>query len=152
MAKYHQGRFKPKYPHMYKGDPTNIIYRSGWELKFLQYMDGHPDIEWYSSEEIVIPYISPVDNRPHRYFVDFVLKKKNGETIMIEIKPFKQTQPPLLENRLDSKGKTRKAYVNEVMTYGVNQAKWKAAQTFCKAKGWRFAIFTEKELNIKGKG
>ena len=32
------------------------------------------------------------------------------------------------------------------MTYGVNEAKWKAAREFCQDKGWEFRIITEAEL------
>jgi hypothetical protein len=35
------------------------------------------------------------------------------------------------------------------MTWGVNQAKWKAASEFCADRKWRFLIMTEKELGIK---
>jgi hypothetical protein len=68
MSKFMQGRFKPMNPQKYKGDPSNIIYRSSWELKLLQYLDKHPQIDWYASEELVIPYMSPIDGRMHRYF------------------------------------------------------------------------------------
>lgn len=148
MAKYIQGKFKPTNPNKYKGDPTGIIYRSSWEARLMSYLDKHPDVMWWASEELVIPYISPVDGRPHRYFVDFVVKKRDGETLVIEVKPFKQTQEPLLENRLDGKGKLRRAYINEVATWGINKSKWKAAEEFCRKRGWRFVIMTEKDLNI----
>jgi len=72
----HQGYFKPKNPQKYKGDPTNIIYRSGWELKFMLYVDSHPEILEWGSEEFSIPYRSPIDGRIHRYFPDFYIKKK----------------------------------------------------------------------------
>lgn len=142
--KYHQGFFKPKNPQKYKGDPTNIAYRSAWELRLMLYFDLQPAIIWWSSEEKVIPYRSPIDNRIHRYFPDFIINKKdiNGkiETIMIEVKPKAQTLEPI------RKEKTSKRYLNEVMTYGVNQAKWDAAENYCKDRGWKFMIFTESEI------
>lgn len=100
-------------------------------------------INW-ASEELVIPYISPADGRWHRYFVDFVIKvkDKNGKlkTWMIEVKPKKQTQPP------EIKKKITKQYITEVTTWGVNQAKWKAAKEYCLDRGWEFIIFTEDQL------
>ena len=142
-----KGYFKPRNPQKYNGDPTNIIYRSSWELRFMDYLDRHPDILQWSSEEFCVPYRSPVDSRIHRYFPDFKLKKKlpNGktETVVVEIKPLSQSVPPAREN------KTKKRYFNEVMTYGVNEAKWRAAKQFCEDRQWKFMVMTEKELGIK---
>ena len=73
---YYQGKFSPKNYKKYKGDPTNIIYRSSWELTFMKYCDSNPNVLEWGSEEIVIPYKSPLDNRYHRYFVDFYIKVK----------------------------------------------------------------------------
>lgn len=146
MAPY-QGYFKPKNPHKYKGDPTNIIYRSSWELKLMKYLDERKDVVKWGSEEIVIPYRSPIDGRVHRYFPDFVVTKinKDGiqETALIEVKPKSQTQPPKRQNKIT------KRYLTEVKTWGVNEAKWRAALEYCKDRGWTFHIFTEKELGIK---
>lgn len=142
MPTFHQGRFKPRHPDKYKGDPTSIIYRSSWELRLMSYLDKHPDVVQWSSEEMFIPYRSPVDNKIHRYFPDFIVKMKNGETVMIEVKPAKQTQPPKKPQ------KVTKRFVNEVFTYGVNQAKWEAAKQYCEKNGWKFQIMTEKELNL----
>lgn len=142
-----KGRFRPKNPQKYRGDVTNIIFRSSWELKFLNFADGHPSILEYSSEEIVIPYVSPVDNRWHRYFPDFIIKKKDVNnqvsSVLIEIKPKAQTIEPVRKTKIS------KTYLNEVFTWGVNTAKWEAARKYCKKKGWTFEILTEKELNIK---
>ncbi len=142
--KYYQGYFSPRNPKKYRGDPTNIIYRSGWELNFMNYLDKNSSVLEWSSEEIIVPYKSPVDGRFHRYFVDFFMryrdKKGNIRNALVEIKPFKQTQEPVKKKR-----KT-KAYINEVVTYGVNSAKWKAAQEYCADRKWEFQLFTEKEL------
>lgn len=143
----HQGYFKPKNPQKYKGDPTNIIYRSGWELKFMLYVDSHPEILEWGSEEFSIPYRSPIDGKIHRYYPDFYLKKRGkdgkSQTLVVEIKPLKQTVEP------QKQSKKTKRYINEVMTWGINSSKWKAAQDFCKDRNWQFLILTEKELNIK---
>jgi hypothetical protein len=142
-----QGRYKPKNPNKYKGDVHNIIYRSSWEKKFLYYCDMNENIIEYSSEEICLPYLSPVDNRIHRYFPDFLIKvKESNGTIkkyLIEIKPKKQTIPPPIPKR-----KT-KGYLYEVVEYAKNQAKWNSAKEFCEDNGWEFKILTENELNIK---
>lgn len=145
--KTYKGKFSPKNPKKYGGDPTGIIYRSGWELRVMKYLDENVNVLEWKSEEIAIPYRSPVDNRIHRYFPDFIVKVRtpNGstKTLMLEVKPKKQTMEPKVQK------KRTKAYLNEVMTWGVNQAKWKSAQEFCLDRGWDFKLITEDELGIK---
>lgn len=142
----YKGTFRPKNPAKYTGDPRNIIYRSLWELKLMRYLDDHSDILAWGSEELVIPYKSPIDGKMHRYFPDFVVKKKNRDgstsTVIIEVKPRAQTIEPRVQK------KATKKYINEVTTWGVNQAKWKAAEEYCADRKWTFQLMTEKELGI----
>ena len=141
--KYIQGYFKPKQPEKYVGDVNNIFYRSSWELKFLNWCDTNPSVLKYANEELVIPYLSPVDNRPHRYFVDFVIlvKNRSGELkkYAVEIKPEVQTEPPKASRKT-------KRYLTELATYAVNTAKWKSADAYCKKNDMEFMIITEKHL------
>jgi hypothetical protein len=141
----YKGWFRPKNPSKYKGNATNIIYRSNWELRVMKWLDGNPAVIWWASEELPIPYVSPVDNKVHRYFPDFIVrtKRKDGseQTSILEVKPHKQTMMPT------QKRKTQR-YLAEVATYAVNQAKWKAANLFCKEHGWQFQLITEKELGL----
>ena len=143
----YKGKYKPKHTRKYKGNPTNIIYRSLWELKFMKYCDGNKNILEWCSEEIVLPYRSPIDNRIHRYFPDFYIKVKenNGKVkkMIIEIKPKKQCVEPVPQKR-----KT-KGYIFEVYEYAKNQAKWKAAKNYCLDRGYEFKVITEDELGIK---
>lgn len=145
--KTYKGRFKPKNAHKYKGDPTNIIYRSLWELKAMKYLDENESVLTWSSEEIAIPYVSPLDKRYHRYFPDMYAKvrAKDGSIreMLLEIKPKKQTKEPPKRSRVT------KAYITEVTEWGRNQAKWRAAQEYCADRGWDFKILTEDELGIK---
>lgn len=142
----YSGKYRPTYRKKYKGDPTNIIYRSLWELKFMKYCDLNENVLEWGSEEIVIPYISPIDNRVHRYFPDFYVRvrSKTGriEKLIIEIKPLKQTTPPKKQQR------RTKRYITEVTTYAVNDAKWRAAREYCADRNWQFKILTEKELKV----
>ena len=143
----YKGRYRPSNPKKYRGDSSNIIYRSLWERKFMVYCDNHSKILEWGSEEIALPYRSPIDNKIHRYYPDFYIKVKetNGKIkrYIIEIKPKKQTVEPKVKKR-----KT-KGYIYEVYEYARNQAKWKAAQEFCKDRLWEFKVMTEKELGIK---
>ena len=110
----------------------------------MRYCDSTSSILEWASEELIIPYRSPIDGKKHRYFPDFWLKVKTVEgkikESVIEIKPKIQTTPPKKRNKI-----TRK-YLKEVKTWGVNEAKWKAAEAFCKDRDWKFKIITEKEL------
>lgn len=142
MATPHKGKYKVKNPEKYKGDYTNVTYRSSWEQKFFIYCDKNPDIIKWSSEEIIIPYKSPIDGKWHRYFPDVWMKTKNGDTYLIEIKPRKETVEPKKRSRIT------KQYLYEVKTWGINSKKWEAAQEYCKDRGWIFKIITEKELGI----
>jgi hypothetical protein len=146
-SKYNQGKFHPQNPQKYKGNVNNIIYRSSWELKFMQWCDRNENILEYGSEEFWIPYISPVDNRVHRYFPDFIIKVKensgNTKNYVVEVKPQRQTVPPKQKSRVT------KSYLYEAQTYAVNQAKWKAAEEWCADRLLNFMVITEKELGIK---
>ena len=146
-VKSYKGKFVPKNPKKYKGDPTNIIFRSLWERKFMDFLDTHDKIMSWNSEEVSIVYHSPVDGRLHRYFPDFWIKKLNSEgheeCAIIEIKPKKQTKPPKQPKRNTA------SYINEVKTYVINQAKFEAATNFCEQRQWQFLILTENELGIK---
>jgi hypothetical protein len=147
MRKYHQGKYKIKNRDKYLGDPDNIVYRSSWELKVLQWLDNHPDVISFSSEELIIPYVSPADGRYHRYFPDFFVKIKSKDgtikSMVLEVKPHAQSIEPV------KKTKITKRYINEVVTYGVNQAKWKAAEEYCKDRKWEFKVLTEFDLGIR---
>ena len=142
----YKGKYYPSFPRKYKGDPTNIIYRSLWERKYMVYCDKNQNILEWASEEIAIPYRSPIDNRVHRYFPDFYMKVKemNGKIkrYVIEVKPAKQTKPPAKPKR------QTKGYIREAYEYAKNQAKWKMAREFCADRQWEFKVVTEKELGI----
>jgi hypothetical protein len=145
LNKTYKGTFKPKNPSKYKGNANNIIYRSSWELRVMKYFDDNPNVIWWASEELVIPYKSPVDNRMHRYFPDFVakVKQKGGseKTMVLEVKPDAQTRMPV------QKRKTQR-FIQEAATYAINQEKWRAADLFCREHGWQFKVITEKELGL----
>lgn len=145
--KAYSGKFVPKNPQKYKGDFNNITYRSSWECRVMNWLDKREDVLSWGSEEVVIPYISPVDGKYHRYFVDFYVqvKKKDDtiQTLLLEVKPYKQTLEPAKKSRVT------KQYINEVVTYGINQSKWKAAEEYCADRGWSFKVLTEYDLGLK---
>lgn len=113
----------------------------------MNWLDTSEHIVEWGSEEFSIPYRSPVDGKMHRYFPDFYVKVRQKDdtirTMVLEIKPHKQTVEPTKKSRVT------KQYIQEVVTYGVNQAKWKYAEEFCKDRGWQFKVLTEHDLGIK---
>jgi hypothetical protein len=144
--KYSQGIYSPLNPQKYRGSYP-IIYRSGLELKSFRYLDKNPNVLTWGSESVVIPYISPADGKMHRYFVDLVATLKDVKNncirkLLIEVKPEKQTKPPIESNK-----KKRTTILYEKYQYAVNMAKWEAARKWAKEKGYIFLILNEKHIN-----
>lgn len=142
-----KGKYFPRNPNKYVGNPTNIIFRSAWERTFMEYCDLHENVVRWASEEIAIPYYFTADGKWHKYYPDFILQVKNSDekiqVWMVEIKPDKQT-------RLNKTNfKTKRRQLTETLTYAKNQAKWSAAKIFCQNKGWKFVVLTEKDLYPK---
>jgi hypothetical protein len=112
----------------------------------MKWCDSNNSVQEWGSETVIVPYISPLDKKVHRYFVDFYIKvmDKNGglQKYLIEIKPERFTKPPTIPAR-----KT-KAFIDEVFQYGVNEAKWKAAFEFCQDRNMKFMVLTEKDLGL----
>lgn len=144
MVRSYKGRFQPKNISKYKGDPTKIIYRSLLERRYMVAFDEDPNIVAWNSEEVVVPYVSPVDGNAHRYFVDFMITVKNRagntQTYLIEIKPSSQTQPPKKPKKPTPK------FLTEQLTWVVNNTKWEAAKKYAETRGWKFLVFTEKTI------
>ena len=142
----YKGKYIPKNPQKYKGDPSQVIYRSLWERKFMVYCDRNDKVIEWGSEEVIVPYRSPWDGKIHRYFPDFYIKIKQVsggvKKFIIEVKPEYQCKQPTKT----PKKRTRKWY-NEVKTWGINNAKWKSAIDWCENRGMEFKILTEKHLN-----
>jgi hypothetical protein len=142
--KFKQGIFKPKNLKKYIGQQP-IRYLSAWELKFFRWADDNPNVVEWASEAVIIPYVSPLDQRVHRYYTDGIIAIKEGNFIkkyIIEIKPKAQTTLP-------TKGRKRMStMVYETARFAQNQAKWDAAKKWCDKHGYSFLILTEKELGI----
>ena len=145
MRKRYKGKFKIKNSEKYIGDSSNVIYRSLMELNFMKWCDKSEKVLKWNSEEVIIPYISPMDKKRHRYFPDFLIQTNKGWTL-IEVKPLVQTKPPkkILIEKVTLKKKRR--YVKAVKTWLVNEAKWNAAKKVCEVNGWKFELMTEKQL------
>jgi hypothetical protein len=142
---FHKRKYIPIFPEKYTGDPSNIIMRSSWETRFASWCDKNPSVLKWNSEETIIPYKCPTDNRIHRYFVDFKITVTTGKTYLVEVKPKTQTQPPIYP------GKRTQRYLQESLAFMKNQAKWEAASEFAKDRGWEFKIITEHELGLPPK-
>lgn len=139
--RYRQGVFIPRHQSKFIG--SKAIYRSGLELKFFRFCDNNKNILKWSSEDVVVPYVSPVDGKVHRYFVDNYIMVKEGDVVknyLVEIKPYRQTKPPTTKYR------KKQHLVYEQKQWAVNTSKWESARKYAKQKGWEFIIITEKDL------
>lgn len=150
MRKCHKGKYIPKNPEKYIGDPTDIVYRSRWELMVMNAFDDLPAVLRWGSEELIIPYFWKGDGKNHRYFTDFciIIKTKTGaiRKVVIEVKPYAQTIEPV-----NKPGKKRKSLIYEIETYSKNSAKWEAAREYCRKHGMHFLIITEHTIFPNGK-
>lgn len=144
----YKGNYYPQNPSKYAGDVNNIRYRSLWERRFMVYCDTNANITKWGSEEIAIPYRSPLDGKIHRYFVDFIIESKTttGErkVSLIEIKPKKQCKEPKKPEKPSKRQKS--TYIYEASTWAINQEKWEAAREFAKERGWEFVVLTEDDI------
>lgn len=141
--KYKQGYYKITNVQKYKGNVANVQFRSSWELEIMRWLDHNPAVKAWNSEETIIPYISPIDNKMHRYYIDFtaIIEDKNGiqKNFLIEVKPHAETKPP-------RQSKNLRNYNLRLQTYLVNKAKWKFAEKFANKVGAQFIILTEREI------
>lgn len=146
MATSYKGKYTPKNPNKYAGDCNNIIYRSLWERKFMVFCDTTPSVLKWASEEIKIPYYSPLDESYHTYYPDFLVQIKDAnqkiKTYIVEIKPQKQCMKP------EKRNKSNKTYLTEMNQWIINNKKWEAAKKFAVINNWEFKILTEKSLNL----
>lgn len=143
MQHTNKGKYKLSNPNKYKGNKDNIIFRSTYELKMMTYLDNTKDVLEWSSESVIVPYKSPIDNKVRKYYIDFYakMKTKDGvESYLFEVKPKKFTKPP--------KERKSNAYIKEVKEFLKNQAKWNAAESYCKENNFKFKIITEEDLKL----
>ena len=146
----YSGKFVPKNPEKYRGNVQGIVWRSTWERVFARWCDNSAAVLAWGSEELYIPYLSPIDKQTHRYFPDFFVKIQqrdgNIKKFLVEIKPHAQTLKPVL--KYTKKGKLKKSMKQEMETFFVNLAKWDAAEHFCGAHNMEFLILTEHQLGL----
>lgn len=150
------GRFAPKNPQKYRGDPSNIIFRSLIEYRYMKYFDENSSFLEWSSEELFVYYRFPIPEKDKkhkikRYFPDFIVKirKKDGSEkyIMIEVKCDKESREPApIEFGSIQNQKKKRRLIKERVVYEINRAKWEAARKFCEEKNWDFQVLTDKNL------
>lgn len=144
---YHKRKYTPINPQKYRGDPTDIIMRSSWEVKFAIWCDTNSGVLSWGSETTIVPYKCATDGKIRRYYIDFriTIRTKSNEikTYLVEIKPLHETEMPVFPGR-----KTKK-YLMECFKYAKNKSKWEAADKYARDRGWEFIILTEKHLGIK---
>jgi len=136
--KFNQGIYKVKNPDKYMGtrQPT---FRSGWELSFMTFCDNNPSIQQWASECVRIPYRDPLTGKQTVYVPDFLITYVDRNQVkhveLIEIKPLNQT----LKEKVGKNPYNQAQFVK-------NQAKWAAANNWCKQQGIKFRIISEGDI------
>lgn len=146
-------QYIPTHPEKYVGKEKLIICRSTWEMRMCQWLDFNPGVLEWCSECLGIPYQDPncpINPKTHKikirtYYPDFYMAVKTAkgdiQRFIIEVKPHKETAKPR-----NSKNKSTTTLIYENATFKTNQAKWIAAERYCKAHGLLFKILTEREI------
>jgi len=137
--------------HKYIGDVNNVVGRSMLEKKYMLQLDTNPQIKFWNSEEISIPYYITIqrpdgkyellDNKPHRYFLDFYVETIQGNKFLVEVKPYSQTHKPR-----NSAKKNSKTLLNEHLVFAKNDSKWRAAKRYAEENHMSFIILTERDI------
>jgi hypothetical protein len=132
-------RFSPKNQQKYVGDISKIVPRSSWETLYMNLLDQSAMVAKWTSEPktLNIKYLSPLDNKPHSYWPDFIVWYVNGTIEIVEIKPLKESVAEAARTTYDK------------LSLIKNIAKWTAADAFAKSIGARFRVVTEKQLFSK---
>jgi hypothetical protein len=137
MSKWAQGIYEVKNTDKYVGN-KKPKYRSGWELRVMMFLDENKHIIRWASESIKIPYRNPLTGKQSIYVPDFFVMYENKfHTIhaeIIEVKPKSQTSLTEARSRQD------KAHAV------VNQAKFAAANAYCKQQGLVFRVISEDSI------
>lgn len=125
-----KGRKRKKYQRGNHQSPKldNVAkYRSGWELRYMLWLDENPAVVSYSYESFAIPYISNKQTlKVRKYYPDLLVHFVDGTKKLIEIKPLRK--------------------VNQL----INKKKLAAAQEWCRDHGVTLEIVTE--VTLKGLG
>lgn len=148
MARPKKTKYLPRNPEKYVGDYNKIICRSNWESIYCKWCDLNPNVIAWNSEEHIVPYICPTDNKKHRYHIDFYIKVTNNGKIsehLIEIKPRKETKPP-------RSSKNKRRFIIETLVFVKNQAKWAAATRYALNRNMTFHVLDEFALGIAKNG
>lgn len=151
-TRFHQGFFRPEHPEKYRGDVSKIVYRSSWEKQFMiKYCDQNDNCLLWSSEEIAIPYFNPIDQKAHKYYIDFFCVLRQGDStqgVFVEIKPENEQKKPVMPGQLVTE-KRLTTYNEQMRNYIKNLAKWEAAKQFAEQRNMKFLVINEYDLGIK---
>lgn len=145
----YKGKIDPgilKNPDRIIGDKTKLVYRSLWERQVVMWLDSNPDVVKWALEEVEVKYMNPIKKRPAKYIIDFYIEFGQGREVLIEVKPFKETQKPVLKEG----ARRSRSFDNQMRTYAVNQEKWRMARKLAERTGMEFYVWTEKTLNDLG--
>lgn len=127
---------RPKKPRRRRGQRIEYVSsktgqrcqcRSGWEVKYLTWLDANPDVASFVYEPFKLPYTSNKrTGKVRNYIPDVLVTYVDARTVLVEIKPSKRVSRP------------------------VNMKKAQAAKGLCLTNSWEYSLVTEKELKALG--
>lgn len=137
-AKFAKGKFVMAHPEKYVGNKMPY-YRSSWEWTFMRFCDNNDHVQKWASEAVQIPYRDPLTGKQTIYVPDFFIQYVDAKNrILVELVEIKPASQAILE-RVGKNKYNQAQYVK-------NQAKWAAAQLWCKQQGIRFRVINENDL------
>jgi hypothetical protein len=143
MAKYAQSQYRVKNPEKYIGNKTPY-FRSSWEFAFMRFCDEHPSVLKWANEAIKIPYRNPFTGKYTVYVPDFFISYIDGNNRqhneLIEVKPLNQTSVKEAKNN-----RLNQAHA------ALNEAKWAAANLWCKQNNVVFRVVNENDIFHQGR-
>jgi hypothetical protein len=132
------------YMKSFNESTNQVEFKSSLEMKSFRFCDTSSNVKKWSCEPFHIKYLSPKDNKFHRYYIDLFVEFNDGKKFIVEVKSSGETSAPKVPKKITKKSEAN--YRKAVQTWLINSAKWKAAESFAQDKGIKFIFLTEKEL------
>jgi hypothetical protein len=96
-----------------------FLYRSSWELIFMEHMESDSLVQKWTYEKLRIPYI--LNGNIRTYIIDFMVFLSSGDRVAVEIKP------------------------SALLALPQNVAKFSSARRWCSSRGIHFLILSSPE-------
>lgn len=123
-------KFKEGFFPSPKNGGRQLHYRSGWERTVYKILEGAFSVARYEPEPFPIHY--RWQGLQRRYWPDIRVTFIDGTSVIVEIKPLAQCPDP--DGGCDTP------------VQALNEAKWQAAEAWCRSHGTQFIVWTENAI------